>query len=291
MQTQNRIKQQIESTEDLQSVVKTMKSLAAVNVRHFERAARSVQQYNMTVEMGLQILLQKTGGEAPRRYTASKKRVGIFVFGSDQGMCGQFNEHIASYAVKRIKEQFDRTGNVLTAAVGNRIAGHLNERNYNIAHIHPMTGSLNRISVLVEAIVDDIDELLNRKIDRIILFYNRQVRKSSYEPAFMQLLPLDEEWIDEIKQRPWRGGTLPGFTIDQRVLLRQLLREYFFVNIYRVIVDSLAAENSARLSSMQAAERNISERLEDLHMKYNRLRQASITEEIMDIVSGFEALN
>jgi F-type H+-transporting ATPase subunit gamma len=290
MQTQNRIKQQIASTEDLQSVVKTMKSLAAVNVRHFERAARSVDQYNMTVEMGFQILFQQSAGPPPQRFTASRKRTGIFVFGSDQGMCGQFNEHVAEYTAQHIREQFGLKGDVVVTGVGNRIIGHLSERELNIAHIHPMSSGLTRISSLVEAIVDDIDELLAANINSIILFFNRQVRKSSYEPTHVRLLPLDTEWIAEIRQRPWRGGTLPIFTVDRHILLRQLLREYFFVNIYRVIVDSLAAENSARLSSMQAAERNISERLEDLHMQYNRLRQASITEEIMDIVSGFEAL-
>jgi F-type H+-transporting ATPase subunit gamma len=103
-------------------------------------------------------------------------------------------------------------------------------------------------------------------------------------------LPLDLAWLESLGQKPWPSKVLPTYTMDRPRLIYALLGQYLFVALYQALAASLASENAARLAAMQAAENNIDERLKDLRLQYNQLRQSTITEELLDIVAGFEAL-
>ncbi|MCL5958394.1 MAG: F0F1 ATP synthase subunit gamma [Chloroflexi bacterium] len=128
-------------------------------------------------------------------------------------------------------------------------------------------------------------------IGRVFLFYNKPDTPSTYRPYTLQVWSIDLTWLQGLKQRKWPTRVLPTFTMDFDQLFAALIREYFFVSLYRAFVESLASENASRLSSMQVAERNVERRLETLNTEYHRARQSSITEELLDIVAGFEALN
>jgi len=103
MQTTESLKRKLKSAGDLLSVVKTMKALAAVSIRQYQRAVESLTDYNKTVEMGLQIVLKERMGGATQTKTAAVKRLGAIVFGSDQGLCGQLNEQISVFALEHMK--------------------------------------------------------------------------------------------------------------------------------------------------------------------------------------------
>ncbi|MGB3640486.1 MAG: F0F1 ATP synthase subunit gamma, partial [Rivularia sp. (in: cyanobacteria)] len=118
---------EIESIQDLQSVVKTMKALAMVSIRQYETAVAALTGYNRTVEMGLQILLRhryfsEQPVMLPQGLTNHKKTgtLGVIIFGSDHGLCGQFNEQITSYALEQINQQPEKPENIIVAAVGDR---------------------------------------------------------------------------------------------------------------------------------------------------------------------------
>jgi F-type H+-transporting ATPase subunit gamma len=106
----------------------------------------------------------------------------------------------------------------------------------------------------------------------------------------LQLYPVSPEWLNELKDREWDSRSLPTFTMGWNRLFSLLVRQYLFVSLYRASFESLESENASRLASMQAAEKNIEERLEELTNQFHRQRQASITAELLDIVAGFEAL-
>jgi F-type H+-transporting ATPase subunit gamma len=131
---------------------------------------------------------------------------------------------------------------------------------------------------------------LKEDIGRIVLFFNKPTTGSAFQSNMLFLLPLNLDMLKELKRKKWKSHALPNFRMKYETLFFSLIREYFFVSIYRAVAESLASENASRLSAMQAAEKNIEERLDDLNDKYNRQRQNSITSELMDIVSGFEAL-
>ena len=152
-------------------------------------------------------------------------------------------------------------------------------------------GSTAGITPLVQEIIMIMDEWhFRNNIDHFLLFYNEYVTGATYHPHMLQLLPVDADWLKRIAKKKWESKSLPIFRMDGDRIFSSLIREYLFVSLYRAFAESLASENASRLASMQNAEKNIEEQLQDLHVQFHRTRQMTITEELLDIVAGFEAL-
>jgi F-type H+-transporting ATPase subunit gamma len=286
------IRKKVEGTEDLGGVVKTMKTLAAVSIRQYERAVESLADYNRTIEMGLQVALQAGAGGLAAPATRNRDGgLGAVILGSDQGLVGRFNEHIASHAISAMDELHPAPGRRLVACVGERAYQHLEDAQQPVEELLSLPSSLTGITPTVQTLLVMIDGWRAQGgIDRIALFYNRTTSSTSYSPHTVHLLPLDQEWLRSLLQREWPTNVLPTFTMDGDQLFSHLIRNYIFVSLYRAFAESLASENASRLASMQQAERNIAELLDELKAQYRHQRQTSITEELLDTMSGFQAL-
>jgi F-type H+-transporting ATPase subunit gamma len=290
VQTAEALKRKIQSAQDLLGVVKTMKALAAVSIRQYQRAVESLADYNRTVEMGLQIVL-KESLEATAASRSQSMRLGAVVFGTDQGLCGQLNNTIVSHAL----EEMDKTGipkeERIIIAVGVRTADILEDSGQKVFEILTTPGSTAGITSMVQ----DITLLLENwrfkiAVERMHLYYSEYVSGAIYRPRTLKLIPVDHQWLVSLRREKWASRTLPTFTMDWDRIFRALIREYLFVSIYRAFANSLASENASRLAAMQSAEKNIEERLEELSVHFHRQRQMTITEELLDIVAGFEVL-
>ena len=128
-------------------------------------------------------------------------------------------------------------------------------------------------------------------VEEIVLLYNKWLGGAAYEPPTQQLFPVDLAWLSGLQGRKWPSRGLPIHTIEWEPLFASLIREFFHTALFQASAESLASENASRLASMQAAERNIEDRLDELNMHFRLLRQRTITEELLDITSGFEALS
>ncbi len=291
MQTTESLKRRMKSAGDLLSVVKTMKALAAVSIRQYQRAVDSLRDYNRTVEMGLQIVLKERMGATMKRKNAPIKRLGVIVFGSDQGLCGQLNEQISVFALDHIKSTGVKKENRKVLSVGARVADYVEDAGQPVDELLSTPGSTAGITPLVQEIIMIIDEWHFRgNVDHFYLFYNEYLTGATYHPRMLQLLPVDADWLKQIARKKWESKSLPIFRMDGDRIFSSLIREYLFVSLYRAFAESLASENASRLASMQNAEKNIEEQLLDLHVQFHRTRQMTITEELLDIVAGFEAL-
>ncbi|TVQ05698.1 MAG: F0F1 ATP synthase subunit gamma [Leptolyngbya sp. DLM2.Bin27] len=319
MLTLEALQTQIHSIEDLQAVVRTMKALALVSIRQYEQARISLTDYNTTVELGLQALLHHRrcsedstgllpGADAAQTPGQQQKSVGVIVFGSDHGLCGQFNEQVADYALEQMHRRAIPPDCCRLAAVGARLIPYLEAANQPIqqqfALPSALTGTPRLIQDLLRAIeqwrfpqtthqqprVDEPAPMPHPDVDQILLFYHQSLGATAFQPVTLQLLPLDLTWLQQLEQRPWQSAALPMVSTPWQPLFSALIRQYLFVSLYRATVESLASEHAARLASMQAAEKNIEERLTDLNGNYRQQRQNAITGELLDIVSGFEAL-
>ena len=278
MQTTESLKRRIKSAGDLLSVVKTMKALAAVSIRQYQKAVESLEDYNRAVEMGLQIVL--------------KERMGAIGFGSDQGLCGQLNEQISVFALDNIKEAGVKKENRKVLAVGARVADYVEDAGQPIDELLATPSSTAGITPLVQEIIMIIEEWhFKQNVDHFMLFYNDYISGSNYRPYKVQLLPVNRDWLKEIARKKWDSKSLPIYRMDGDKIFSSLIREYLFVSLYRAFAESLASENASRLASMQNAEKNIEEQMMDLHVQFHRTRQMTITEELLDIVAGFEALS
>ena len=292
METTETLKRAVAVTTELHSVVKTMKALAGVNIRQYERAAHAVAEYNRTVEMGLEIALQRMPPHAmPPRFTPGRK-LGAVVFGSDQGMCGQLNLQVVSHALLALKKLKFRHDDQLTMAVGVRTAAQLEEDGRTVELTVDVPASTAGIGAAVEQVLQKIEEWhTRRQVDMIALFYARPVSGAWYRVRGVQLLPVDAQWMNGLRARPWPTKVIPTFTLDLQQMFQLLIREYLFVSLYRAFAESLASENASRLASMQVAEKNIEEHLRVLNTESRQVRQEKITSELLDIIASFEALH
>lgn len=291
MQTIEAIKKKIQVTGDLHSIVKTMKTLAAVSIRQYENTVASITEYHRTVEMGLQIVLRNVPQVLRTQKSAHDHHVGIIIFGSDQGLCGQFNERIASYSLSTMENLHIRPENKRVLAVGTRVGAKMDELGHNVLDVYTVPGSLLGFVPLVQKLLLKIDSWqLQEKLDQLFLFYNQPLSKASFHPHGFRLLPLAEEWFQNLSKKPWPTNNLPNFTLDPQQLFSSLIQQYLSVRLFRALAESLMSENASRLAAMQVAEKNIEDRLEELTAQYQHERQSSITEELLDIMNGFEAL-
>lgn len=298
MQNLEALTAQINSIKDLQSVVKTMKALAMVSIRQYETAVTALTDYNRTVELGLQILLRHSyfsekDIKLPSGITNHRKieTLGVIIFGSDRGLCGQFNEQVTSYTLAQINKQQLKADNIIVAAVGDRLIPHLKAAKQPISAQFSLPNSVAAITSMVQEILFLIEDWQFPKVDQITLFYNKSLSSTSYRPQNVQLLPMNSQWLQRLEKQAWHSQGLPSYTMNWDELFSALVRQYLFVYLYRAFAESLASENASRLTSMQAAQKNIEERLIQLNGQYRHQRQSSITSELLDIVSGFEALN
>lgn len=286
MSSSELLKRKIKSSQDLQSVVKTMKALASVSIHQYEKAVESLTDYNRTVEMGIQILLQQGKGLIYHKQNSSG--LGLVIFGSDQGMCGQFNEQIVNFAQE--SEQIIPQKTALIA-IGLRVLNSLDDYALTADKYLGLPSSVNAITTLVQNILLELEKWRSEKqINRIVLYYNELVRSSTYNPKRLQILPLDSTWLNNLKSKSWQTKNVPTFKSKPNVLFSPLIEEYLFISLYRACANSLASENASRLAAMQVAEKNIGDRLEELNTEYQLDRQTIITNELLELVSGFEAL-
>ena len=291
METVESLKRKIRTAEDLHSVVKTMKALAAVNIRQCEKAVDSLAEYNRTVEMGIQVLMRNRPEAVVLNMSEPGGRAGAIIFGSDQGMCGQLNDQIVSYVLSDIRDRGIEESIQKLLAVGLRASAHMEDEGYIADDTLSVPGSISGVNSMVQELVMIVQEWhFEKEIDTIFLFYNRPVSGASYSPTTVRLLPVDWTQFRTLTSKNWPTHVLPAFTMEWNELLSSVIRQYLFVSLYRASAESLTSENASRLASMQNAERNIEELLSALTSRFHQTRQATITEELFDVVSGFEAL-
>jgi F-type H+-transporting ATPase subunit gamma len=214
--------------------------------------------------------------------------IAAIVFGSDQGLVGQFNEAMVEYAVATLEKL---PGKKIVWAVGVRIQSRLAETRLQPLAGFTLPNSINAITPLVGEILIELEAQREQGlIEQVYLFHNRPKTGSIYTPASQQLLPLDEAWRHDLARIRWPTKNLPEVMNSRERTLRALVSEYLFVTLFRACAESLASENASRLAAMQRAEKNIDELQEDLNRTFHRLRQSGIDEELFDVISGFEAL-
>ncbi len=291
METIDLVRRHITVTQELLEVVKIMKTLAAVNIRQYLRAVASMSDYHRTVEMGLQIFLRHQEAWSVATPVGSQ-RLGAVVFGSEMGMCGQFNEVLVAFAQENLDRLAPRPEDRLYMVVGHRALARLEQEGVEVREYVSLPGTIAGIANQVQEVVLKLMAWQERLgVERIVLFHQRLVSKSHFEPYLVNLLPLDMEWLATLARRPWPNKVLPTYTMPPGHLFSGLLRQLFFVLLYQAFAESLASENASRLAAMQLAEENITNRLADLRLSFNQMRQTAITEELLDIIAGYEALS
>lgn len=285
--TTSSLAKQISIARDLQSVVRTMKAVAASSVGQYEKSVLALNDYNRAVELGLGACFReiRANSDVIKKSVTKKNDHSILavVFGSDQGLVGQFNDVIADFTLKTLETITDRPK---ILAIGERVEVRLKDAGQMILKTFFVPHSVNSISTLIGKIFEEneLKKIQNEEID-LYLFYNRPKTSFVYGPVTQKILPLDETWQAKISSNPWPKGSLAQVMGSASSTLRAFIREYLFVSLFSACAQSLKSENASRLAAMQRADKNINELLESLNGSFHQLRQRKIDEELFDVIS------
>ncbi len=291
METLAQLRRQVDTADDLGGIVRTMKALAAVSIRQYEAAVRSLADYARTVELGLHVVLRDLPAPEPAPRRKPAQRIGAIVFGSDHGLCGRFNEDIVQHALERLAEH-PAGVELRLLAVGARAGSLLAHAGQPAEQTLFVPGSAQRITLTVRRVLLEIDAWQHEhRVARVYLFHQRPTGAGErHRPTGALLLPVSLARFRRLEVARWPGPTLPTYRMERSRLFSALLRQHFFVTVFRACAESLAAENASRLAAMQAAEKNLSERHTALLGALRRTRQDAITHELLDVGAGYEAL-
>jgi len=292
METQESLRGKLGGAEDLKSVVRTMKAVAASNIGQYEKAVDSLSDYYRTVSLGIiaylrqekiNSIIEKKGPKGN-----NKKLICAIVFGSDQGLVGQFNDSLTEFVYQSLQAL---TGKKEIWAVGERVQLLLSDIGFNTSKLFSVPGSVNAITPLVQQILTQSEEVFNNnKTNEVYIFHNQPKSAANYIHTVQRLLPLDEKWRQSLTALKWPTKLIPQVIGGVKPTLLALIHEYLFTSLFKACAESSASENASRLAAMQRAEKNIDELLDELSHKFHSLRQSSIDEELFDVVSGFEVM-
>jgi F-type H+-transporting ATPase subunit gamma len=290
--TTESLRRKISSAGDLRSVVRTMKALAASNIGQYEKSVLALADYYRSVELGLGACFrayEPLATMVQRKAPTHANAIRAIVFGSDQGLVGQFNDVVGDYAIKTLAAL---PGKCHVWAVGERVHARLADAGVPPVGLFTVPNSVQAITPLVGQIQIESEARRDKGENAPLwVFHNRPLAGALYEPASQRLLPLDAQWQQGLAKVRWPTANLPEVMGRGIVTVRELIREYLFISLFRACAESLACENASRLAAMQRADKNINDLLEQLNGTFHQLRQSGIDEELFDVISGFEALS
>ena len=269
----------------IRGIVRTMKTMSAINALPYEQAASSIEGYRDTTLRGLHAFVQCNGPLAVDDETAALAVV--IVFGSDHGLCGNYNEIVASEAAQICKPE------TRIICVGAQMEDALFGQGITPEKVllPPATvDGLARLAGRLIAVIDSIRQGSSTGAISVSLVFTQRADHGQQQPATQRLLPLDPALASGFTQEKWQSRSLPQFSLPPDQLLAALIRSYLFADLYRAAAEAMVTENAARLARMQQAERSVDDQLEELTGEMRAVRQSEITTELLDVIIGFEAL-
>lgn len=287
------LRQRIQSVKNTQQITKTMKMVAAAKVRRSQTACENARPFAEKLEHVLMNLAENTDKQGAPELLAGRatvKTVRVIVFGSDRGLCGGFNGQLARLAQVYVNTEIANGRDVQVVTVGRKQKDLFKtEFAKNIvASYDDIMGSVNY--ELAEKIgLEMLTDFENGKCDKIVMFYNNFVSMMTQTPTQQALVPFQGSEVEEIVGEEEIKGFV-DYEPEEDAILKKLLPYNLNMQIFRAMLESNASEQAARMMAMENATNNAGEMIKSLSLKYNRSRQAAITGELIEIISGAEAV-
>jgi len=287
MATLRDIKNRIVGVKSTQKITRAMKMIATAKLRGAQQRIIGARPYaNKIGEMLSRLAADDSLQTNPFFAERTVKKVCAVVVTADRGLCGAFNTNIIREATSYIKEELNNENSVSVFTLGKKATEYFSRRNYNIeGKIVGLFSTLEYQSTL-QLYNDLVPKYLNGEIDKIVLVYNEFVSMIQQRIVRVQLLPVP--FVSDDKEEKTSANYI--FEPDQISIFQSLLPKHLKVQIWRALLESNAAELSARMTAMDNATTNAQELIRSLNLTYNKERQAAITKEILEIVSGANAL-
>jgi F-type H+-transporting ATPase subunit gamma len=294
MATLREVRRRISSVQSTQKITKAMKMVATAKLRRAQTAAVSSRPYAKTMREMLQHLAAAASDYASDLLTGREvQSVAVVVVTADRGLCGGFNSNLIRAAGNFVEERYPgwmAQGRVKIFCVGKKGADFLTRRKFPIAQRY--VGLFDRLSIpQAHAIAADlVDGYRKGEFDRVEIVYNQFKSMTRQEIVIEQFLPVPAQALKDGAGGP-RPATLDAiYEPSKERLLEAIIPKHLNFQVWRVLLESNAAEQAARMTAMENATTNARDLIRELQLQYNKARQASITKELLEIVGGAEAL-
>ncbi len=287
------IKRKIKSVNNTKKTTRAMKLVSTAKLKKAEEVAKRSRAYankinEMLSEIASRINKFKVGGTTSRFFEPipNPKVVDIIFITADKGLCGGFNIQTIKRVNTLIKEYKQNGTKIRLRAVGRKGIDFFNFKGVELYTKDIGISSSPTYEKAQEIIQKSINDFISNESDKIILVYNGYKNMITQELHQIDLAPVD---ISNIKSED-SESMMEIESENEEKVLDELIKKYFEYNIYYALIDSLAAEHSARMQAMDNATKNASQRVNELTIQYNKARQEAITTELIEIISGMEAL-
>ncbi len=287
------LKNRISSVKSTRKITSAMKMVAASKLRRAQELAESSRVYADSLSFILSSLAgnTKNSSDLPEILTGRENsKISLLIINSsDRGLCGGFNSNLFRNAKKWISDQQGQGKSVKIMTVGKKASSFYKKTDLDIVASFEDLNSNDRQLQVSEEIKNKIMELFeSNEIDEVSILFNKFVSAISQEPTYQSLIPLNNEETSEDESEA--NIAVFEFEPDKNELLEYLVPRNFLTQIYRSVLESSASEHAARMTSMDNATRNAGDMIDRLTLTYNRTRQAFITKELIEIISGAEAV-
>jgi F-type H+-transporting ATPase subunit gamma len=280
------IRNKIKSVENTRKITKAMEMVAASKMRKAQDRMRAARPYGEKIRRVAGNLSHAlTEYRHPFLVNRDQAAVGLILITSDKGLCGGLNSNLLRLAVTKMKE-FESKGNKIQATcIGNKGLGFMQRAGAKVVSHVTGLGDTPHLEKLIGPVKVQLDSYMNGEIDALYIGYTRFINTMKQEPVFEQLLPLSGDAVGSAKTN-WDYVYEP----DAKAVIDDLLIRYVEALIYQAVAENMASEQSARMVAMKSASDNAKTVIGDLKLVYNKARQAAITKELSEIVSGAAAV-
>ena len=287
------IRGKIKSVENTKKITKAMEMVAASKMRKAQDRMRAARPYSDKVRN-----IASNLGKANPEYTHAfmrqndAKAAGVIVVSTDKGLCGGLNTNVLRAVTQKLRELQGQGASVQTVAIGNKGLGFLNRIGAQVVSHVTQLGDTPHLERLIGPVKVLLDQYAEGKLNAVYLSYTKFINTMRQEPVVEQLLPLSAAKMEAESKAS--GAHEHGWDYiyepDAKTVIDELLLRYVEALVYQAVAENMASEQSARMVAMKAATDNAGNLINELKLVYNKTRQAAITKELSEIVSGAAAV-
>ena len=289
--TAEALQKRIKTTQELREIVKNMKALSSVSIWQYTQANKALEKCRANLRDAFHALVLNNGvPQINNKQNAPAKYLYILI-GTDNGMVGKFNKEIIEKVKTDLKAQKINLKDTLFIIVGKRLAMIAVQSGFNVYKQYGISNSVKVVSTLAENVILDIDAATRlQRVTNVTVYYHKRQGSTAVNFEKRNLLPIDKKlWKNNLSKK-WETNNFPMVGGDKHKLFKALVNESLMIDVIRFLNSSLAAEHFTRMTAMQEAENNIDENLERMNLEYQQQRQENITDELIDVISGADAM-
>jgi F-type H+-transporting ATPase subunit gamma len=287
------IRGKIKSFENTKKITKAMEMVSASKMRKAQERMRSARPYADKIR-NITANLSQANPEykSPYMRTAKDSKLsGFIVVTTDKGLCGGLNTNVLRAVTNQVREVQQAGGKSQAVAIGNKGYGFLNRIGMPVVSHAFQLGDTPQLEKLIGPVKVMLDAFVEGKVDVVYLCYTKFINTMKQEPVVEQLLPLSAERLEQTAAERAQYGWDYIYEPDAPSVIDELLTRYIEALVYQAVAENMASEQSARMVAMKAATENAGNLIAELKLVYNKTRQAAITTELSEIVSGAAAIS